>query len=92
MACFVQSVLPYTPLLLWPAFGLLARDIAKVKGCQDITRHLLLGPFGYLNALAMPDLKSQMYLKRMTEKYSIESELHEVLVSPSKAPHQIHAR
>ena len=88
MACFLQSLLPYTPLLLWPAFGFLARDIAKAKGCQDIMLHLLLGPFGYLNALAMPDLKSQGYLKRIAERYSIESELYEAIFSPCKEPHQ----
>ena len=92
MACFLQSLLPYTPLLLWPAFGFLARDIAKAKGCQDIKLHMILGPFGYLNALAMPDLKSQMYLKKIAERYSLESELQELLGSPKKISWKTSAR
>ena len=92
MACFLQSLLPYTPLLLWPAFGFLARDIAKAKGCQDLNLHLILGPFGYLNAMAMPDLKSQMYLRKITKRYSLESELEEVLKSPQNTSYQMHTR
>ena len=92
MACFLQILLPYTPLLLWPAFGFLARDIAKAKGCQDIKLHLILGPFGYLNALAMPDLKSQMYLKKIAERNSLESELQAVMNSPRNTSYQVNAR
>ena len=92
MSCFLQSLLPYTPLLLWPAFGFLARDIAKAKGCLDIKLHMILGPFGYLNALAMPDLKSQMYLKKIAERYSLESELQSVLSTPKIATSEIGAR
>ena len=63
MACFFQSFLHYSPLILWPLFGYMARDIARAKGCQGINQYLIIGPFGYLTALAMPDFKSQMYLK-----------------------------
>ena len=92
MACFFQSLLPFTPLIFWPAFGFIARDIAKAKGCQDIKLHLILGPFGYLNALAMPDLKSQMYLKKIAERNSLESELQAVLTSPRNTSYQMDAR
>ena len=70
----------------------MAKDIAKAKGCQDIKLHLILGPFGYLNALAMPDLKSQMYLKKIAERYSLESELQAVMASPRNTSYQINAR
>ena len=92
MNCFLQSLLPYTPILLWPAFGFLARDIAKAKGCLDIKLHMILGPFGYLDALAMPDLKSQMYLRKIAERYSLESELQAVLSTPKNATSRMSAR
>ena len=92
MACFIQSILPFAPLILWPAFGFLALDVAKAKGCPDIRLYLILGPFGYLNALAMPDLKSQMYLRKIAERYSLESELEEVLKSPQNTSYQMHTR
>ena len=91
MTCFFQSLLPYIPLLLWPAFGFLARDVARAKGCQDMKLHLILGPFGYLSALAMPDFKLQMYLKKMAERNSIESELQEVLSSSQKTSFKMSA-
>ena len=92
MACFLQSLLPYTPLILWPAFGFLAVDVARAKGCKDIKMHLILGPFGYLNALAMPDLKTQMYLRAISEKQSLEAELQSILSSPQKTSTQMSAR
>ena len=92
MACFLQSLLPYTPLILWPAFGFLAVDVAKAKGCKDIKLHLILGPFGYLNALAMPDLKSQMYLRAVAKTQSLEAELQSMLTSPQKTSNQVSAR
>lgn len=92
MACLFQSLLPYTPLILWPAFGFLAVDVARAKGCKDIKLNLILGPFGYLNALAMPDLKTQMYLRAITEKQSLEAELQSILNSPHKTSSQVSAR
>ena len=92
MACFLQSLLPYTPVFLWPAFGFLAVDVARAKGCKDIKLHLILGPFGYLNALAMPDLKTQIYLKTIAEKQSLESELQSILSAPQKTSSQVSAR
>ena len=92
MACFLQSLLPYIPLILWPAFGFMAIDVARAKGCKDIKLHLILGPFGYLNALAMPDLKTQMHLRTIAEKQSLEVELQSILTSPQKASIQISAR
>ena len=79
MACFLQSLLPFSPLLLWPAFGLLAADIAKAKGCMGIKYYLILGPFGYLASLAMPDLKSQKYLKIISERIGLETELQSII-------------
>ena len=92
MACFLQSLLPYTPLILWPAFGFLAVDVAKAKGCKDIKLHLILGPFGYLNALAMPDLKSQMHLRAIAQQQSLEAELESILTSPPKTSRRLSAR
>ena len=92
MACFLQSLLPYTPLILWPAFGFMAIDVARAKGCKDIKLHLILGPFGYLNALAMPDLKTQMYLRAISEKQSLEAELQSILNSPQKTSNPVNAR
>ena len=92
MACFLQSLQPYTPLILWPAFGFLAIDVARAKGCKDIKLHLILGPFGYLNALAMPDLKTQMYLRAIAQKQSLEAELESILGSSQKASTEVSAR
>ena len=92
MACFIQSILPYTPLILWPAFGFLAIDVARAKGCKDIKLYLMLGPFGYLNALAMPDLKAQMYLRGISEKQSLEAELQSILNSTQETSNQVSAR
>ena len=92
MACFLQSLLPYTPLILWPAFGFLAINVARAKGCKDINLFLILGPFGYLNALAMPDLKTQMYLRAIAQKQSLEAELESILGSSQEASTEVSAR
>ena len=80
MACFIASLFPYAYLLaLWPAFGLLAREAAMAKGCKEIKYYLILGPFGYLTALAMPDTKAQSYLKSIAKKYSLETKLNSIV-------------
>ena len=63
----------------------MARDIARAKGCQGINQYLIIGPFGYLTALAMPDFKSQMYLKSIAidDRPSLESELKSILDNPN---------
>ena len=95
MACFIQSLLPYAYLLpLWPAFGLLAKDVAKAKGATSINikQYLCMGPFAYLGALGMPDFKSQLYLRKIAERYSLESELQAALTSPKHASYQMNRR
>ena len=80
MACFIKSLFPYAYLVgLWPAFGLLAREVARAKGCKEIKYYLILGPFGYLTALAMPDMKAQSYLKSIARKYSLETEMNSIV-------------
>ena len=80
MACFIASLFPYAYLVaLWPAFGLLAREVARAKGCKEIKYYLILGPFGYLTALAMPDMKAQSYLKSIARKYSLETEMNSIV-------------
>ena len=84
MACFIKSLFPYAYLVgLWPAFGLLAREAARAKGCKEIKYYLVLGPFGYLAALAMPDMKAQSYLKSIARKYSLETELNSIVDTPN---------
>ena len=84
MACFIASLFPYAYLLgLWPAFGLLAREVSKAKGCKEIKYYLILGPFGYLTALAMPHMKAQSYLKSIARKYSLETELSSIVDAAS---------
>ena len=70
----------------------MAVDVARAKGCKDIKLFLILGPFGYLNALAMPDLKTQMYLRAISEKQSLEAELQSILSSPQKTSTQVCVR
>ena len=80
MACFIKSLFPYAYLVgLWPAFGLLAREVARAKGCKEIKYYLILGPFGYLTALAIPDMKAQSYLKSIARKYSLETEMNSIV-------------
>ena len=80
MACFIKSLFPYAYLLgLWPAFGLIAREAAKAKGCKELNYYLILGPIGYLTALAMPDMKAQAYLKSIARKNSLETELNSII-------------
>ena len=49
------------------------------KGYKEVKYYLILGPFGYLTALAMPDMKAQSYLKSIARKYSLETELNSIV-------------